>query len=54
MTKLITADKINYHPMYNYNKSLEEEADKCSLNESQKNDYLSHLNNITCCADSCL
>jgi len=24
------------------------------LNESQKNDYLSHLNNITCCTDSCL
>ena len=33
---------------------LEEEAEECSLSGSQKNDYLSYLNNITCCTSSCL
>ena len=51
---LLTNAHVEELKVIYYNKSLEEEADKCSLNESQKNDYLSHLNNITCCTDSCL
>jgi hypothetical protein len=50
---LLTNTHIEELKMIFYKKSLEEEVDECSLNQSQKNDYLSYLNNATCCTDSC-